>query len=456
MHVLRETRLLLTRHLDYADVTSDVPSLSKCLEIERADRDRCLRHLRRVADVFRTFKNTSNLPSLRDALVSDGLLPICAMLHHFHWSEPLDVLPHTTQLLDDLLDLVVQSATNQWAMGQFLVHTGSLDEWTLGAASSDWHWLVAFLEDLRSREASIGDDSTSRWYSMTDAFLTWSHMDEIKQHSSLLAALDSILAMDPPTSATSPLSHLQIATLRAIPILACRPHSGSISSNPLTPSIQWLQDLVEQPSGSLSNSADMDHLYVRDKIFVDILLSLESSSHRDTWLNSPQNHAYLQSWLCIVDRWLAPAPESWDDLWSRVDELSIGSLVTCERLYLAAGSTDWGSDLACVQRVAVMAVWHLWYGRSRYSADAPAEPARLIQRTLQVMTSLDIRNASDVVWCLARIPIYMRKVRTNVPLGEVDTVVRKKLREVRALNTRGTLPTPSNGAIEDAGAGTPP
>lgn len=394
--------------------------------------------------------NISHLDSLRTPNILGRLLELCASIHDKLVGLQEDAISRWMRALASILRLIIHSASPT----EF-PHSLSPEGCTPDL--SDLKWLPAFLRTLCNlsgkQSSALGEDEVQ--HAAADAFLLVARGGGIDptDEDELLATFDWVLGLPLPTKwspaiAQTPILRLRETMIRAVDAMIRAPgHSSHFISRLSTHHILALASVVTHPTQSLSkfNSEDSKALYERDKAFIATLLSLTpESSARESWLNDPTNDAYVRAWAHIVHWWLIPRP-SWLATHSRIGKLSVVSLLACTRLCQATAA-DWGDDLACVQRVAVVAVWRewdAWYNREKVPEDSDA----LVERTRTIM-ELDAQSAVDVAWYIDDTRDSMESIQERdsaqaqqLQFPAVISALRQKVVDITALKNRAPTVT---------------
>lgn len=164
---------------------------------------------------------------------------------------------------------------------------------------------------------------------------------------------------------------------------------------------RWFPIIVRPLLDTLPTSEHMN-IFHRDRTFVELLTLPLLYDNVYVWINDVDDDPRVRCWIRVIDRWAASSiPNSAYDL-------SADLLSHCNRLYQAP-PTDWGDDLPCAQRVAVVAICANWSSWSWNTYPLPvAGHWYAISRTLQALTALDITNAR-------RVEKYINQIHTTVP-----------------------------------------
>ncbi|KAH8100076.1 hypothetical protein BXZ70DRAFT_202285 [Cristinia sonorae] len=195
------------------------------------------------------------------------------------------------------------------------------------------------------------------------------------------------------------LSQLQWSTLFLVYSLAKR---GSIVLT--LPGIQnFVVKQVAYPiRKSLANKKNVQHLFLRDRLFVHILFTLSHGDQDDddgqstlgqSWLDDPENRGYVRQWVLIIKRWMIhPAPYILD-IASRPGALMISSMLQGES-FLEPKETYWSDDFYNVLQVRMVAIWWNWWDVLLGSENKE----RLATTTLDFLTKMETRTAVDIEW----------------------------------------------------------
>ncbi|TCD64206.1 hypothetical protein EIP91_004440 [Steccherinum ochraceum] len=369
-------------------------------------------------------------------LVHSGLAVLTANIRLLVSLRTPDIANHLLKLCTWMYDrLVNQRYAAQWVrtLAGFLrlvIYAVSTTEFPYHLSPEGWcpdpahlKWLPTFLQKLSSlsgeQSGTLGEDEVH--HAAADTFLLLARGGSIGliSEDGLFATFDWVIGLSfpaewPPNIKQIPLFRLQMAMIGVVDALIRIPGHlpPDFISQLRTRIVSSLPNVVTHPTQSLSKSESENFkaIYERDKAFIDTLLSLTpQSSDRESWLNDSVNDAYVRAWAHIVHRWLIPDP---DDPVSRVHDFSLASLLACTKLCQATAA-DWGDDLACIQRVAVVAVWHEWF--AWYWTDkAPEDLDALVERTRIVM-KLDARSAVGVGAYVSELRYYMTRIRKDYP-----------------------------------------
>ncbi|TCD61522.1 hypothetical protein EIP91_008293 [Steccherinum ochraceum] len=386
--------------------------------------------------------NIRHLQSLRTPNILGCLLKLCASIHDKFAGLQEDAVPRWTRALAGLLRLVLHAASTT----EFPHHLASVG-WK--PDPSNLKWLPAFLRTLCSlsgkQSGSLGEEEIQ--HAAVDAFLLLARGGGIGPTGEdvVLAAFDWVITLPVPAERFSDTDRTSIFRLQVTMIhmvdtaLQGLGYSSDFTTKLRTHIISSLSILVAQPARSLSESDTENSkvIYERDKAFIATLLSLTpESSARETWLNDPTNDACGRT---------------------RTGELSTVSLLACTSLCQATAAY-WGDDLACVQRVAVVAVWRewdMWYATEKVSEDQDA----LVERTRTVM-EVDAQSAVDVEWYIDDTCDTMEFIQRTDPeqaqqlqLPAMISALRQKLIDIKELMNRAEdqisqRPEPNSESLE--------